>query len=173
LKVGNDPLNATREISVPCFNKGTPEELLNFLDTFEDKIVRQNLDTPAKKYATIKTSLKGDALPHWNKQSENFQALILNVLCLAGVQYSKSIALNLSLNARQTKAADALSRLEHDLCLTTFSVPGPARQTNALLLGFDSFSSSISVAQKRDKNLQKKVLTTSQYSLHTFRGGGK
>ena len=85
------------------------------------------------------------------------------------------------------EAADALSRLDYDLRPTASSVSGPTynhlRQTNATLLGFDkddvlntSFPLSyrtISVAQTRDKNLQKKALTKAQYSLHTFRGGGK
>ena len=55
--VGNDPTSATREISVPYFKKGTPEELLIFLQTFGGKIVSgQNLDAPAKKCATMKTA---------------------------------------------------------------------------------------------------------------------
>jgi len=71
--VGNDPTSATREISVPHFKKGTPEELLIFLQTPEDKIVSgQNLDAPAKKCATMKTTLKGDALSCWNNESKNF-----------------------------------------------------------------------------------------------------
>ena len=72
--VGNDPNSATREISVPYFKNGTPEELLIFFKTFQQIVVGQNLNTPAKKYAAMATFLRGDALSYWENQKAKLGA---------------------------------------------------------------------------------------------------
>lgn len=66
---GADPQSATREIHVPYFKDGSPEELLVFLKLFDKVVQGQNLTTGPQKYAMMKDLLKGHALSYWNHQA--------------------------------------------------------------------------------------------------------
>ena len=56
----------THEVSVTCFKDGTPEELLEFFDQFNQVAARQALTTGQQKFSMAKSLLEGEALSCWN-----------------------------------------------------------------------------------------------------------
>ena len=68
-KLYNDPANAnstTYELSVPYFETGTPEELIDFVIDTERVITGQNIIMGPGKYGLMHRLLKGDALVAFN-----------------------------------------------------------------------------------------------------------
>ena len=66
---GADPQSATREITMPHFKDGTPEELLTFFKLFNEIVEGQNLTTGPQKYSAMRNLLQGSALSVFNHQA--------------------------------------------------------------------------------------------------------
>ena len=64
--IPNDVNSTAHEASVPCFEDGTLEELLEFFDQFNQVVAGQALTTGQQKFNMAKSSLEGEALLHWN-----------------------------------------------------------------------------------------------------------
>ena len=61
-----DVNSATHEASIACFKDGTPEELLEFFDQFDQVTAGQALTTGQQKFSMAKSLLEGEALLRWN-----------------------------------------------------------------------------------------------------------
>ena len=64
--IPNDANSAAHEASMPHFKDGTPEELLEFFDQFDQVVAGQALTTGQQKFNMAKSLLEGEALSHWN-----------------------------------------------------------------------------------------------------------
>ena len=67
---GNDPQSATREIAMPYFKNGTPEELLVFFSLFDEIVEGQNLTTGPQKYSAMRNLLQGSSLSWFQPQGD-------------------------------------------------------------------------------------------------------
>ena len=63
-----DANSPTREIQIPYFKTGTPEELLDFWAKVKEVIMGQNMDPPAQ-FGLVRSLLKGDALTVWENRN--------------------------------------------------------------------------------------------------------
>ena len=59
-----DANSPTREIQIPYFKTGTPEEFLDFWAKVKEVIMGQNMDPPAQ-FRLVCSLLKGEALTVW------------------------------------------------------------------------------------------------------------
>ena len=64
--IPSDANSAAHEVSMPCFEDRTPEELLEFFDQFDQVVAGQALTTGQQKFSMAKSLLEGEALSHWN-----------------------------------------------------------------------------------------------------------
>ena len=62
-----DANSPTREIQIPYFKTGTPEEFLDFWAKVKEVIMGQNMDPPAQ-FGLVRSLLKGDALTVWENR---------------------------------------------------------------------------------------------------------
>ena len=67
-----DPDLITYKLSIPYFGKGTPEELLIFLDLVDKAIVGTNITDAPDKYALLRRLLKGEALSAFNNTTDKY-----------------------------------------------------------------------------------------------------
>ena len=66
---GADEHSPTREVLVPCFKDGTPEQLIDFLKDFKNVVNGHNLTNGPQKFASMRTLLEGEALSFWNHEA--------------------------------------------------------------------------------------------------------